>query len=98
MNPSLPINDIQLDFTDEGSVDSPSGTYTVKVSAPGFATTTASYVSVAVGRNMQLNLTLGITGDNQSVNVTASQGHQGSTSIVIASGAAGKTREKQHLG
>jgi hypothetical protein len=34
---------------------------------------------------MQLNLTLGITGDNQSVNVTASQGHQGSTSIVIAS-------------
>jgi hypothetical protein len=52
-------------------VDIPSGTYTVRASSPGFATATQPAVSVAVGRNTQLTLTLSVAGTSQTVNVNA---------------------------
>jgi hypothetical protein len=54
-------------------VDLPGSTYTVQATSPGFATFTQPSVSVAVGRNTHLALTLVVAGTQQTVNVTASQ-------------------------
>jgi hypothetical protein len=54
-------------------IDIPSGTYTVQVESPGFTTATQSGVSVAVGRNTQLNITLSVAGTSQTVSVSADQ-------------------------
>lgn len=54
-------------------LDIPSGTYTVRASATGFATSTQSSVSVAVGRNTQVTLNLTIAGTTQTISVSASQ-------------------------
>jgi len=54
-------------------VDLPSGTYTLQAASPGFATFTQSSVSVAVGRNTHLTLTLAVASAQQTVNVTVSQ-------------------------
>ncbi|GAC1357289.1 MAG: TonB-dependent receptor [Acidobacteriaceae bacterium] len=54
-------------------VEIPSGTYVVRASSPGFAATTQPNVSVAVGRNTRLSLTLGMAGATESVSVTAHQ-------------------------
>jgi len=54
-------------------VDLPSGTYTVQATSPGFAPFTQPSVSVAVGRNTHLALTLAVANAQQTVNVTASQ-------------------------
>ena len=54
-------------------VDIPSGTYTVRVSSPGFATAIQSGVSVAVGRNTQVTFRLSVAGTSQSVSVNAEQ-------------------------
>jgi hypothetical protein len=54
-------------------LDLPSGTYTLKVSAPGFKTLMQPSVSVATGHTTQLTLTLAVAGSTETVNVTASQ-------------------------
>jgi hypothetical protein len=54
-------------------LDLPSGTYTFKVSAPGFKTLMQPSLSVATGHTTQLTLTLVVAGSTETVNVTASQ-------------------------
>ncbi|GAA3767054.1 hypothetical protein GCM10022270_29260 [Terriglobus aquaticus] len=54
-------------------IDVPSGTYTVQVAAPGFASAQQSDISVAVGRNTLLTFTLKVAGTTQQVNVSAEQ-------------------------
>jgi hypothetical protein len=49
----------------------PSGTYTVRATAPGFAAIEQSSVAVAVGRTTHLTLQLTLAGVQQTVNVTA---------------------------
>jgi hypothetical protein len=64
------ISGSQGDFS---LIDVPSGTYTVQVSANGFALTEQSGVSVAVGRSTLLAFTLKVAGTTQQVNVSAEQ-------------------------
>lgn len=49
----------------------PSGTYTVRATAPGFAAFEQSSVAVAVGRTTHLSLRLTLAGVQQTVNVTS---------------------------
>jgi hypothetical protein len=53
--------------------DLPSGTYTLKATSPGFAVYTQPSVSVAVGRNTHLLITLAVAGSQETVSVTANQ-------------------------
>ncbi len=50
------------------------GTYTVTVTAPGFADQTSRPIAVEVGRTVALNFTLRISSASQTVEVTAQQG------------------------
>jgi hypothetical protein len=49
----------------------PPGIYTITAEASGFATATVSNVEVVVGRTVDVNLTLGVSGVQEVVNVTA---------------------------
>ncbi len=63
-----------LTSSSEGSFTLPQlevGTYTVKVSAPGFKTYTATDVKIDVGREYSLNMTLAVGDYQESVTVTA---------------------------
>lgn len=54
-------------------VDIPSGNYTVQFASAGFAAASRVGVSVAVGRNTQVNVTLSVEGSRQVVTVSAEQ-------------------------
>src|SRR5260370_4313287 len=55
--------------------DLPSGIYTLKATAPGFAVYTHPSVSVAIGRNTHLLITLAVAGSQETVSVTANQAY-----------------------
>src|SRR5262245_22589781 len=65
--------EITLTTTGEGTYAFPTlniGTYTVKVSAPGFKTHTATELKIDVGKEYNLNVTLEVGAVSENVTVT----------------------------